>query len=109
MKKLIILFGFVLLFLTYGFDIKPVSCIYYQPTVSNGVLTSWNETNGSFTVHPTCPKCGAQCSTGLISAEGYSAGRTEQYGSCLNRGCVPKGDISYQYKCFISWPSPKCN
>jgi hypothetical protein len=44
-----------------------------------------------------------------MSAEGSSAGKTEQYGSCLNRECVPKGELSYQYKCIISWPSPKCN
>jgi hypothetical protein len=109
MKNNFIVFGLSILFVTFGFNKKPIGCIYYQPTISNGILTSWDETNGSFTVYPTCPKCSAQNSSGLMSAEGYTAGKTEKYGSCLNRECVPKGDISYQYRCIISWPSPKCN
>lgn len=109
MKKNLFVLGLSIVFVIFGFNRKPIGCIYFQPSISNGILTSWDETNGSFTVYPTCPKCGAQYSSGLISSEGSSAGKTEQYGSCINGDCVPKGEINYQYKCIISWPSPKCN
>lgn len=108
MKKSILI-GLPILLIIFGFSKDLKGCIYYQPSVTNGTLTSWNDNNGSFTVYPNCPKCGTQYSSGLTGGEGLTAGKKEIYGSCIKKECKPKGEISYSYKCIISWPSPKCD
>jgi hypothetical protein len=102
------------LFLLFGFGkLMPTSrktgCIYFQPSVSNGVLTDWNPSNGSFTAYPTCPKCGTRSATGLMGGEGVSSGKEEISGYCVRYDCKPKGEITYNYTCFVTWPSPKCD
>lgn len=84
-------------------------CIYYQPSVSNGILKEWDSSSGRFVVTPTCPKCGRESSTSLIGGEGYTSGKELEHRSCINRSCVPKGEITFNYNCLISWPSPKCD
>jgi hypothetical protein len=91
---------------------KTKGCVYYQPSVSNGILTRWDPTNGTFTAFPVCPKCSKQDNQGISGAEGYTSGKEEIIGSCINFECtkdLPKGKLSYQYKCYVSWVAPKCD